>query len=46
MSRLNFYFGHLFYFYMRSLEKNIKKTEIQILKPVVAYNQNFLKLMD
>jgi len=31
---------------MRSLEKNIKKTEIQILKPVVDYNKRFLQLMD
>jgi hypothetical protein len=46
MCRLNFYFAHLFYYYMRSLEKNIKKTEIQILKPVVDYNRNFLRLMD
>ena len=46
MCKLNFYFAHLFYYYVRSLEKNIKKTEIQILKPVVDYNKRFLQLMD
>jgi hypothetical protein len=36
----------MYYFYMKSLEQNIKKTEIQILKPVVDYNEKFLKIMD
>lgn len=30
---------------MKSLEKNITKTEIQVLKPVIDYNQNFVKQM-
>lgn len=45
MSKLNYYFAHLYYFYMKSLEKNITKTEIQVLKPVIDYNQNFVKQM-
>lgn len=38
MCELNFYFAHLYFYYMKSIEKNITGTEIQILKPVVDYN--------
>jgi len=38
MCELNFYFAHLYYFYMKSIEKNINKMEIQTYQPVVAYN--------
>lgn len=30
---------------MKSLEKNITKTEIQVLRPVVDYNNNFVREM-
>ncbi len=43
MCRLNFYFAHLYYFYMKSLERYITKTEVQVIKPVVTYNERFLK---
>jgi len=45
MSKLNFYFGHLYYFYMKSIEKNITKTEIQVLEPVFKYNNSFIETM-
>ena len=38
MSKLDFYFAHLYYFYMKSLEKNIAKGWNQILRPIVEYN--------
>lgn len=41
--KLNFYFAHLYYFYMKSIEKNITKVETQILKPVVEYNAKLIK---
>lgn len=41
MAKLNFYFAHLYYFYMKSLEKNITKEQIQVLRPVVEYNKWF-----
>jgi hypothetical protein len=45
MCRLNYYFAHLYYFYMKSLEKNITKTEIQVLRPVIDYNNSFIGTM-
>ena len=42
---MNFYFGHLYYFYMMSLEKIISKTEIQIFKKVNTYRESFLESM-
>lgn len=45
MCKLNYYFAHLYYFYMKSLEKNITKTEIQVLNPVIDYNNKFIKQM-
>jgi hypothetical protein len=40
--KLNFYYAHLYYFYMKSLEKNITKTEVQTIRPVVDYNQTLV----
>jgi hypothetical protein len=40
--KLNFYFAHLYYFYMKSIEKNVTKIETQILKPVVEYNEKIV----
>ena len=42
-SRLNFYFGHLYYFYIASLEKIVDKYEIQVLKKVSSYKDKFLE---
>ena len=39
MSRLYFYFAHLYYFYMKSIERNITKEESTVLQPVVDYNK-------
>lgn len=44
-SKLNFYFGHLYYFYMKSLEKTVNKNEIQVFKRVSEYKHNFLDVM-
>lgn len=42
---MSFYFGHLYYFYMISLEKIINKNEVQILKKAFEYRQVFLEEM-
>lgn len=40
--KMSFYFGHLYYFYMLSLEKIIEKNDVQILKKAYEYRQSFL----
>lgn len=42
-SRLDFYFGHLYYFYMHSLEKSIGQYEIRVFKQITEYKEKFLK---
>ncbi len=37
-SKLSYTFGHIYYFYMASLEKIISPYEIQTFKPVEQYN--------
>lgn len=43
--KMSFYFGHLYYFYMISLEKIVEKNEVQILKKAFEYRQTFLEEM-
>lgn len=41
-SRLDFYFGHLYYFYMNSLEKIMGEYEIRVFKQISEYKGKFL----
>ena len=43
--KLDFYFAHMYYFYISSLEKIVSKYEIQTLKKVATYKEYFLNVM-
>lgn len=43
--KMSFYFAHLYYFYMISIEKIVGKNEVQILKKAEDYRKNFLDEM-
>lgn len=40
--RLDFYFSHLYYFYMNSLEKTVGQYEIRCFKQISEYKDKFL----